>query len=76
MSEVEQALLGRYVAERDPDAFQSLVEQHAGMVFATCRRVLGNAADAEDAAPPGSAGRASEPADRRLAALRGRPGLN
>jgi RNA polymerase sigma factor (sigma-70 family) len=42
-------LLARYMDHGDESAFRSLVCRHAGMVFGTCRRVLGNAADADDA---------------------------
>lgn len=46
----EQALLDRYTETGDPDAFRGLVEGHRNMVYAVCRRVLGDAAEAEDAA--------------------------
>jgi RNA polymerase sigma factor (sigma-70 family) len=45
----EQELLSQYVETRNPDAFHRLVEQHENMVFAVCRRMLGNEADAQDA---------------------------
>ncbi len=38
----------RWRSERDVDAFMELVLRHTGMVYTTCKRVLGNAADAED----------------------------
>ena len=42
-------LLKRYAARRDPEAFAGLVQQFGPMVFGVCRRVLGQAADADDA---------------------------
>jgi RNA polymerase sigma factor (sigma-70 family) len=43
------ALLDRFIAERDQRAFAALAERHGAMVLQTCRWVLGNADDAEDA---------------------------
>jgi len=50
MMDNEQVLLRRFAQSRDALAFCELVEGHKNMVFAACRRVLGNQADAEDAA--------------------------
>jgi RNA polymerase sigma factor (sigma-70 family) len=43
------ALLERFLAERDESAFAVLVGRHGPMVWATCRRALGDTPDAEDA---------------------------
>jgi RNA polymerase sigma factor (sigma-70 family) len=45
----DAALLGRYLAGRDPAAFEALVRRHGPMVLRVCRRLLGHAQDAEDA---------------------------
>jgi RNA polymerase sigma-70 factor (ECF subfamily) len=41
-------LLARWREERDAEAFRELVARHAAMVHASCRRILGNAADAQE----------------------------
>ncbi|HET6195796.1 MAG TPA: sigma-70 family RNA polymerase sigma factor, partial [Acetobacteraceae bacterium] len=46
----DQLILQDYIATRSGEAFAELVKRHAGMVFGTCRRVLGDRALAEDAA--------------------------
>jgi RNA polymerase sigma factor (sigma-70 family) len=42
-------LLEQFVHRRDEAAFGTLLQRHGPMVFGVCLRVLGNAADAEDA---------------------------
>jgi RNA polymerase sigma factor (sigma-70 family) len=45
----DEQLLQRFTARRDEDAFALLVERHGPMVWGACRRLLPQAADAEDA---------------------------
>ncbi|WP_395745144.1 RNA polymerase sigma factor [Prosthecobacter sp.] len=50
MMDAHQHLLSRYHRQGDAEAFAVLVREHGGMVFATARRVTGDAALAEDVA--------------------------
>ncbi len=49
MEDRDEMLVRRLVAEDDAEAFSALVGHHAGMVYGTCRRVLGSDAQAADA---------------------------
>jgi RNA polymerase sigma factor (sigma-70 family) len=48
--DTEGQMLARYAETGDGEAFRRLVDLHQAMVYHTCRRILGNPADAEDAA--------------------------
>src|SRR5215831_15717846 len=47
--EADAALLARYTTAGDPAAFAELVRRHGPAVFGVCRRMLGQAHDADDA---------------------------
>jgi DNA-directed RNA polymerase specialized sigma24 family protein len=47
--QTDAQLMRCFVASRDEEAFEALVLRHGPMVLGVCRRVLGNAHDAEDA---------------------------
>ncbi len=46
----DAALLKRWTSRRDAQTFNEIVERFADQVFTTCRRVVGNEADAEEVA--------------------------
>jgi RNA polymerase sigma factor (sigma-70 family) len=47
--DTDTELLGRFIADRDEEAFTELVRRHGPGVLAVCRRVTGNRDDADDA---------------------------
>ncbi len=50
MASADIALLKKWTEGRDAHAFNEIVSRYADMVYATCARILGNRADAEDVA--------------------------
>ena len=48
MSPTEEMAFDRWIERRDPEAFQTIVSAYSGMVYGTCRRILGDATEAED----------------------------
>ena len=49
LSESDDLLLGRYLDNRDAEAFSALVARHGPMVYAVCRRVMGDVHRSDDA---------------------------
>jgi len=50
MSDTDKYVLERWITRREARAFREIFVRHSGMVYATCRRILGSAAEAEDVA--------------------------
>ena len=50
MTYADRAELEQWLSHRNAEAFHAIVARHAGMVYATCRRIVRNAADAEEIA--------------------------
>lgn len=48
MSPTDKAAMDLWIGHRDTEAFRTLVQRHAGTVYATCNRILGNFTAAED----------------------------
>ena len=46
--QTDRKLLQRFAADHDEAAFAEIVQRHGRMVFGVCRRVLGDAHEAED----------------------------
>ena len=46
----DNELLMQWVEQRDPEAFREVANRHAAMVYATCRRIVRDAVEAEDLA--------------------------
>lgn len=42
-------LLDEFIITAEETPFEELIQRHGSMVFDTCRRIIGNASDAEDA---------------------------
>lgn len=47
--ERDSTFLSRFLTQHDEDAFAALVHRHGPLVYGTCRRILGNRTDSDDA---------------------------
>jgi RNA polymerase sigma factor (sigma-70 family) len=47
--EPDSSFLTRFLTSHDEDAFAALVRRHGPLVYGTCRRILGNPSDTDDA---------------------------
>ena len=50
MSSTDEELVRRWMERQDAEAFMEIASRYSGMVYATCKRILGNATEAEDVA--------------------------
>ena len=50
MNATDDVLLSKWISSRDVQAFAEIVSRHSSMVYATCKRILGTAEEAEDVA--------------------------
>ena len=48
MSEDDQKDLHKWIRQRDANAFKDLTSRYSGLVYATCLRITGDRAEAED----------------------------
>jgi RNA polymerase sigma factor (sigma-70 family) len=48
-SDPDSSFVTRFLARRDEDAFAALVHRHGPLVYGTCRRILGNRDESDDA---------------------------
>ncbi len=46
----DMTLLRQWMENGDPEAFTEIVHRHSALVYGTCKRILGNASDAEEVA--------------------------
>lgn len=46
----DRRLIEAWSRQRDGEAFAQIVRQYGSLVYATCRRIVGNSTDAEDVA--------------------------
>jgi RNA polymerase sigma factor (sigma-70 family) len=47
--DLDSSFLRRFLSQRDEEAFAALIHRHGPLVYGTCRRILGNRTDTDDA---------------------------